>query len=164
MKLFHIHLAYFGLLALLLSPAFSQTDSLNSTLAHQHFEEARAISEADAGKLWGVELYGPMIFADPKTRMVIANQADDLGYLKRDGNVFSGRFPDDENISNTATDWAGKRWTMVMWPLPENRERRAQLMLHELFHRIQHLVGAPMANPANAHLDEMDGRIYLQLE
>ncbi len=37
-------------------------------------------------------------------------------------------------------------------------------MMHELFHRVQDELGFPAANPANAHLDEMAGRLWLRLE
>jgi hypothetical protein len=132
--------------------------------ARQYFQEARALCEKDGGKLWGVSLCGPMIFADPATRMVAANQADGEGKLTAKEAVFTGRLPDEENMSNTATTWAGVKWTMVLWPLPEDALARARLMMHELFHRIQDDLGLAMQNPSNAHLDSREGRIWLQLE
>ena len=53
---------------------------------------------------------------------------------------------------------------MVRWPLPEDRTARVRLMIHELWHRAQAGLGFPMSNPANAHLDTLEGRIGLQLE
>jgi len=50
--------------------------------AKRYFDDAKAASDADAGKLWGVRLYGPMMFADPQTRAVVANQADAEGTLR----------------------------------------------------------------------------------
>jgi hypothetical protein len=67
-------------------------------------------------------------------------------------------------IANTALDWAGKRWTMVMWPLPVNSQPRERLLAHELFHRIEPELGIPAASPENAQLDSLEGRILLQLE
>ena len=53
------------------------------------------------------------------------------------GEIFRGRLPDEINIANTATDWAGVKWTMMMLPLPEDAGRRAALLAHEMWHRIQ---------------------------
>src|SRR6185369_17717419 len=41
---------------------------------------------------------------------------------------------------------------------------RRQLMLHELFHRIQPGLGLMTATGQNAHLDTEDGRFWLRLE
>ncbi len=143
---------------------YSQESNIDPMLAQQYFQEAERISQKDNGELWGVELYGPMLFADRNSREAVANRADDLGILKPNGDVFSGQLPDEINISNTALKWAGKHWTMVAWPLPEDPVRRANLIAHELFHRIQHKVGFPANNPANAHLEKMPARILLLLE
>ncbi len=142
----------------------AQATGIDLAKARQYFQEARALCEKDGGKLWGISLCGPMIFADRGTRMVTANQADKEGKLALKESVFTGRLPDEENISNTATTWAGVKWTMVVWPLPEDALARARLMMHELFHRIQDDLGLAMQNPANAHLDSREGRIWLQLE
>lgn len=141
-----------------------QEPTLNPQLAAQYFDEARAVCIRDAGRLWGVPLCGPMLFADPETRAVVANQADKEGRLRPQGAVFTGTLPPEAVIANTATDWAGVKWTMVMWPLPEERQPRVQLLLHESFHRVQDALKLTAANPANAHLDQKDGRIWLRLE
>src|SRR5262245_8451333 len=39
--------------------------------AKRIFNEAQQASDEDEGKLWGYSLYGPMIFADPKTRIFV---------------------------------------------------------------------------------------------
>ena len=138
--------------------------SIDADLAHRYFEEARAICERDGGRLWGVALCGPMLFVDPQTRMVVTNQSDKNGLLTRKGEVFTGRLPDEENCANTAVVWAGVKWTMMVWPLPEDEGDRARLMLHESFHRIQEDIGLPASNPSNDHLDLLDGRYWLQME
>ena len=144
--------------------AVSQTErAIDPSLANQYFQEARAVSEKDSGQLWGVPIYGPMMFADPNTRFVVANQADANGLLRKEGAVFVGTLPEDVGIANTATKWAGVTWTMVMWPLPSERQRRVRLMAHELFHRIQDSLKLPGANPTNRHLESRDGRIWLRM-
>ncbi|HET9529626.1 MAG TPA: hypothetical protein VFQ92_04695, partial [Blastocatellia bacterium] len=142
----------------------AQEHAIDLSLAEQYFEEARDICRKDNGRLWGVSLDGPLLFADRRTRSIVANQSDREGRLTRKGNVFVGKLPETENIANTATRWAGVEWTMIAWPLPENRQSRARLMAHELFHRVQDEIGLPGANPANEHLDTLEGRLLLRLE
>lgn len=138
--------------------------SVDSGLAKQYFTEAKVISDQDAGALWGVPLYGPMLFVDRATRAIIANQGDREGLLIERNGVFAGTLPEKENIANTAVQWAGVKWTMIVWPLPGDENDRAALMAHELWHRIQADIGLPASNPANAHLDSAEGRIWLRLE
>lgn len=133
-------------------------------LAERYFREAELLSKRDHSRLWGHILYGPMMFADPKTRFVVANQADREGRLARTGNVFVGELPATMNVANTAGEWAGVKWTMMVFPVPKDKMLRDKLMVHELWHRIQDEVGFPSSGAANNHLDSFDGRVWLQLE
>jgi len=142
----------------------AQQPSIDLPLAEQYFQEAQAICREDDGALWGVSLCGPLMFVERGTRMIVANQSDAESSLVKKGGVFVGRLPETETIANTATRWAGVKWTMVMWPLPANKQIRATLMMHELYHRIQDDIGLPASNPPNNHLDTRDGRLWLQLE
>jgi hypothetical protein len=145
--------------------AASTFSNAQIALAQTYFEEAASICGQDQGKLWRVSLCGPMLFVEPQTRTVYANQADTQGRLTRKAGVFTGRLPEEINIANTATEWAGVKWTMIMWgALSANKYGRARLMLHEMFHRIQSDIGFPASNPSNNHLDTMEARIWLQLE
>jgi hypothetical protein len=155
---------FMALFSLPISSSAAQEQAIDTALAERYFQEARAICAKDQGRLWGVSLYGPMMLVDRNTRMMVANQSDAEGRLRKEGNVFVGRLPDEQNIANTATFWGGVKWTMIIFPLPGDEHDRAQLMLHELFHRVQDELGFPLANPANAHLDSQAGRYWLQLE
>lgn len=126
--------------------------------------DAQTICDRDHGALWGVSLCGPVLLVDPATRALFANQADLENYLKRNGDVFTGTLPEAINIANTAVDWAGKKWTMIRLPLPEAEDRRAVLMGHEMWHRIQGDLGLAASGAGNDHLDTRDGRFWLQLE
>lgn len=133
--------------------------------ARSYFDEAQALCRADDGRLWGVSLCGPMMFVDPDTREIVANQADSKGLLKPTGSVYSGTLPAGELVANTAVEWSGAEWTQILWPLPQDQRLRDTLMLHELFHRIQAQIGlAPTRNPDNIQLDTLDGRYTLELE
>jgi hypothetical protein len=154
--------------AMLLSrPAWGQESSpavIDIALAKQYFGEMRSVSDQDTGRLWGVRLYGPMMFADTETRQVVASQADKEGQLQPKEGVFVGQMPPEIPLANTGTDWAGVRWTMIIWPPPENRRSRKQLMVHESFHRVQPQLGLEPKDGTNNHLDGRIGRTWLQLE
>jgi len=64
-------------------------------------------------------------------------------------------------------EWGGTRWAAFMWDfttsLPDVRTRD-MFMLHELFHRIQPELGLVTISGQNAHLDTVEGRIWLRLE
>jgi hypothetical protein len=129
------------------------------------FAEAKSLCSADAGKLWGVSLCGPIMFVDAPSRSIVASESDGTGVLASKDGVFAGVMPADQNIANTAVDWSGRKWTQMLWPLPDDARLRATLIMHELFHRIQDRLGLPKRRDGdNAHLDDVDGRYYMQLE
>ncbi|MGH9764494.1 MAG: hypothetical protein ACREDR_08400 [Blastocatellia bacterium] len=128
------------------------------------FAEAKQCSDRDGGRLWGVAIYGPMMFVDPETREIVTNRPAPEGGLKESDGVYIGHLPETVGIANTATDWAGVRWSMIEWPLPDNALMRERLLMHESFHRIQPEIGLRLSNPSNAHLDSEQGRVWLRLE
>jgi hypothetical protein len=145
-------------------PMSADAPQLDLTLAERYFQEARVLSERDHGELWGMSLDGPMLFVDPSTRRIVANEPDKESKLKRTGAVYVGHLPEAEAIGNRSITWGGVRWTMVMWPLPTDKTERAALMMHESWHRIQDKIGFPATSPSNKHLDTVEGRLWLQLE
>lgn len=153
-----------AVLAVLSLVPLAAADGIDRAQARAAFEEAKALAAADGGALWHRSLDGPMAFFDPATREIAANQADPEGRLVAKDGVFVGTLPEEVAAANTAIDWAGVRWTMILWPLPESRYVRGRLLLHESFHRIQDELHLPAASPANAHLDSLEARIDLALE
>ena len=147
---------WFGLIALslcLVRPAAAQVDQQR---AEAYFKEAATICQRDGGRLWGVSLCGPMVFADARTRTVATNQPRP-----------AGEWPRVLGFTNAPIEWGGSRWAAYMWDfttaLPTPRVRR-EFMLHELFHRIQLDLGLITLSGQNAHLDTVEGRIWLRLE
>ncbi|MBA2685520.1 MAG: hypothetical protein H0U66_13620 [Gemmatimonadaceae bacterium] len=106
-----------------------------------------------------------MMFVDAPSRSIVASASDTKGVLTAKDGAFVGVLPADQNVSNTAVAWNGITWTQMLWPLPDDERRRATIIAHELFHRIQPQLGLPNTHEgSNAHLDEMNGRYYMQLE
>ncbi len=147
---------WFGLISLSLcvvTPAAAQVDQQR---AEAYFNEAAAICQRDGGRLWGVSLCGPMVFADARTRTLATNQPRP-----------TGEWPRALGFANAPLDWGGSRWAAYSWDfttsLPDARARGI-LMLHELFHRIQPELGLITLSGQNAHLDTLEGRVWLRLE
>lgn len=140
----------------------SESELRQATVAIQ---EVKLALKADNGQLWNHSLDGPLLMVNRDTRSIIASENDNSGVLKRQGELFTGALPEEINIANTATDWNGKRWTMVAMPLPEDKAERLNLLIHELFHRIQPAIGFDsLFEIQSVHLDSKDGRICLKLE
>ena len=164
-QLFRIHAWLFvGMLLMSAISGQAQRSPIDTAKARQYFAEAKALSDKDNGGLWKAPLYGPLLFVDPETRYTVTNQADPEGKLKPLDGVFVGTAPPELGVANTAMKWAGVEWTMVMWPLPQYKQPRTRLMLHECFHRIQAQIGLQPTDAQNGHLDSLDGRIWLQME
>ncbi|MCE9593799.1 MAG: hypothetical protein K8S98_06370 [Planctomycetes bacterium] len=142
----------------------SPGDGIDAAFAKRVFQEARWASDDDGGAAWGKELYGPTLFFDPTTGAVVANQADAERLLTESDGVFVGKAAKDFAGANTALDWAGVHWTVVLWPLPERTFDRTRLILHESWHRVQSELGLPSASVRNEHLATRDGRIWLLME
>src|SRR5215471_16263138 len=146
----------FGLISLslcLVNPAAAQIDQQR---AEQYFKEADTMCAHDGGRLWGISLCGPMVFADARTRTLATNQPRP-----------TAEQPRTLGFANAPIEWGGSRWAAYVWDfttsLGDARERGI-LMLHELFHRIQPNLGLITDGGQNAHLDTVEGRVWLQLE
>ena len=135
-------------------------------LARKFFMEAKDLADRDHSQLWGVNMYGSMMFVEPKTRFIVANEADAEGKLKKEGEVYVGQLEPGTGIANTVINWGGKRWLMINWDAlnKDNPLSRKNLMMHEHFHRIQDEIGFPSRSSNNLHLDKMWGRIWLKME
>jgi len=134
----------------LVNPAAAQVDQQR---AEAYFKEAATICQRDGGRLWGVSLCGPMVFADARTRTLATNQPR----------------PTEEQplgFANAPIEWGGSRWAAYVWDFTTSLDQGARgiLMLHELFHRIQPDLGLITLSGKNAHLDTLEGRVWLRLE
>jgi hypothetical protein len=141
----------------------SAQSAIDTTLAREYVTEVRALAER-TDTLWKVRTLGALLFVDPRTRQVVASQADSAGLLSALGELFVGTLPAALPIANTAVTLGGTRYAMLMWPLPVDRGARVRLLLHESFHRVQDQLGLPAANPSNAHLNTTAARIWTSLE
>lgn len=129
--------------------------TIDLAAARAALEDFDRVCKAENGRLWNVSLCGPTVFADPSSR-------DAVTWLN--GELKETKIPEPIGIANYGVDWEGRRWTMVMWPLPEEAFARRALLAHESWHRVQDGLGFKQTGPKNLHLDEADGRYWLRLE
>jgi hypothetical protein len=141
-----------SMLMLLAPMAGAQVDQQR---AQEFFKEAQVLCEREGGRLWGVSLCGPMVFADRRTQTIATNQP-----------VPDGPRPPVLGLVNAPVEWGGERWTAFFWDfvIGQTPIARKQLFLHELFHRVQPRLGLMAPSHANEHVDAADGRYWLRLE
>jgi hypothetical protein len=145
-------------------PALPARAAIDPTKARAVFEEAARLCGRDGGRLWHHSLCGPILLVDWTDNTAVASQADANGVLKPAGPVFVGTLPPDFVIASTPIEWSGKRWTELLWPVPDDVAHRHVMLSHELFHRAQVELGMQQRDGGNLHLDTLEGRILLQME
>ncbi|KZE84872.1 hypothetical protein [Myroides marinus] len=151
------------LITLTAQSVFSQNLEYSPSTMSTYFKEFDLAAKENI-YLWNTNLYGPILLIDPQTRTIYANEEDIEHTLTQQEDIYKGVLPKSVNIANTAVDWGGKRWAMVMLPLSENRNNRINLLAHESFHRVQPTLGFKLNNTDNNHLDLKEGRVTLRLE
>jgi hypothetical protein len=118
----------------------------------------------DDGALWGRSMCGPIAIADRQSRMVITNDSVMGRPFLQLTDAFVSTAPAGVGFANTAFQWVGRPWAMIMLPLPRDRFDRLALVMHEVFHREQAALGLGGGDPPNNPLDQRDGRRWLRLE
>jgi hypothetical protein len=150
------------LASVLATPAQAQgVDTLSASAAVAMFgANCRALGEA----LWGRSLCGPHVLVHAPTRAALTSRPAPGEAFAPVAGVYAGQLPAGMAAANTAVEWGGERWAMVLLPLPADPRARYALLAHEAFHRAQPELGFDMADPASPHLDEEAGRVWLRLE
>jgi hypothetical protein len=151
-------------IALALPLSFARGQQLDTSRALSALRDARAACESDAGALWGRSLCGPIALVDRQTRLVIANDTVPQKHFLRLGDGYVTTLPENQYVANTSFPWAGRTWTMVALPLPQDRFARVGLVMHEVFHREQEALGLRQPDALNNQLDMRPGRTWLRLE
>ena len=137
---------------------------IDTARALSALRDARTACETDAGALWKRSLCGPIALVDRQTRLVIANDTVAGKHFLRLGDAYVTTLPENQYVANTSFPWGGRTWTMVALPLPKDRYARADLVMHEVFHREQEALGLRQPDALNNQLDMRAGRTWLRLE
>lgn len=150
--------------ALALPFPHAKGQQIDTARALSALRDARIACEADAGALWKRSLCGPIALVDRQTRLVIANDTVAGKHFLRLGDAYVTTLPENQYVANTSFPWGGRTWTMVALPLPRDRFVRADLVMHESFHREQEALGLRQPDALNNQLDMRAGRTWLRLE
>ena len=155
----------FPLFLLLISCKGKNTDTyFTPEKASRYFKEIEEICNRDSGKLWGQNLYGPIMFVERVTRRIVANQHDNEGLLKSKEGVYAGVYPKELILSNAPVKFGGLQFAMVPLPEEEVDYRLKTRAIHSLFHRFQENKGI-IPSPYNTiNMDEKEARLWIKLE
>ena len=145
-------------------PPRVSAQAIDTSSALDGLRETRAACDADHGALWGRNLCGPIALVARRSHLVVANDTVPGWPYLRMNDAFITALPPDQGVANTSFSWQGRDWTMVVLPLPDDRFDRIALLLHEVFHREQGLLGLRDRDALNNQLDTRAGRTWLRLE
>lgn len=127
---------------------------------------AQALLAADGGVLWGMRI-DQVEWMGIEGDRALLTAAVAGAEPQPDGTYLAAR-PKELSPANTSVDWMGRRWAMVVLPLPGREADAARLLVHEAFHTLQDRVLPLPAfdenGPGTALLDEPRGRVPLRLE
>lgn len=135
-----------------------------SDKALQYFRQIEGVCNEDNGKLWGQNLYGPLMFVDRTTRRIVANEPDKEGLLKQKDGIYTGSYPKELIINNTAITYGGTLFGMAPLPNEDDEYRIISRGLHCLFHRFQNTINYNFSGSNTPNMEERRARIWLKLE
>jgi hypothetical protein len=128
------------------------------------FKNIEEICKMDNGKLWGKNLYGPIMFVERVTRRIIANRPDNEGLLKSKDGVYTGIYPKELVLSNAPVKFGGTQFAMVPLPAEEDEYRIKTRAVHSLFHLFQENEGIIASTFNSTNMDEKEARLWIKLE
>ena len=136
--------------ALALVPSLASAQAPPSSAEAVIREYARECDAAGRG-LWKVSLCAPIVVVSPDGKVVLTSEPAPSAPLP-------------STRANTSVDWGGRKWVIVLSPLPANPHAVRQLVYHESFHVHQQALGLPDNMAVAAHLESEDARYWLRME
>lgn len=137
---------------------------LSPEKASAYFKKTEDLCNRDGGRLWGKNLYGPLMFVDRASRRLYANQPDADGLLKLKDGIYNGLYPRENIIGNMAVTFGETLFGMAVLPPEEDDYRITSRAIHSLFHRYQNLQGILSSGFNLPNMDEKNARIWIKLE
>ena len=156
---------FFPVLLFLISCGGEKNEGyLTPEKALKYFSAIEEVCAKDGGKLWGKNLYGPMMFIDRTNRRIIANQPDAEGILKEKNGIYTGVYPKELIINFTPSRLGGILFAIAPLPPEEDGYRIKSGAIHGLFHRFRESSGI-VSSPYNTNnMDEKEARLWIKLE
>jgi hypothetical protein len=132
--------------------------------ASQYIKSIEDICNRDNGKLWGKNLFGPMMFVDRTSRRVVTNAPDAEGLLKEKDGLYSGLYPKELIVSNIPVKFGGTSFAMIPIPTEEDEYRIKSRAVHSLYHSLQEANGVVTSTFNAPNMDEKEARLMQKLE
>jgi len=156
---------FFPIFLFLLSCKVEKTDTyFTSEKASLYFKSIQDICNRDNGKLWGKNLYGPIMFVDRASRRIVSNQPDNEGLLKGKDDIYTGLYAKELIINNAPVKFGGTQFAMTSLPVEEDDYRIKTRAIHSLFHRFQETTGIISAGFNTNNMDDKEARLWIKLE
>jgi len=108
---------------------------------------ARQALARDEGGTFGVRLDTLRWLAVSGSLAYASEDPGVPGFTAGASGLWSGNAPAGVAPANTSLDWAGRRWAMVVLPLPADSVEAARLLIHEGWHAVQRSI--VLAEPPN---------------
>src|SRR5512133_2219415 len=156
---------FFSLFLMLISCKGKNTDTFfTPEKASVYFRNIEEICIRDSGKLWGKNLYGPILYVERVTRRAVANEPDNDGFLKSNDGVYTGLYPKELILSNAPVTFGGTHYAMAPLPPEEDEYRIKTRAIHSLFHVFQEKEGITASFFNATNMDEKEARLWIKLE
>jgi hypothetical protein len=137
---------------------------LTPEIAIQYFNKIEEACNKDNGRLWGKNLYGPLMLIDRSTRKITANQPDKEGILKERDGIYTGIYPREQIINNRAIVFGGTLFAQVPLPGEEDEFMIISWSIQSLFHLLQESNGYKFFDFNTRIMDDKNARLWLKLE
>jgi hypothetical protein len=132
--------------------------------ANRYITEIAFICNRDSGKLWGKNLYAPIIFVDRPTRKVFASHPNKNGLLRLRDGVYTGVIPKELSVTGSMIDFGGTTYAILRLPAVEDEFRIKVRAVRNLFHIYQKSIGIMPPSYDTGNKDEKSSRRWLKLE
>lgn len=129
-----------------------------------YFSKIEHICNRDDGKLWGENLYGPIMLVDRSSRRIIANRPDSEGILKARENIYTGLYPKEMVINIRAVEFGGSRFALVPISSQDDESMILPLAISGLYRLFHESKGYESSDFNTSIMDEKNARIWLKLE
>ncbi len=136
----------------------------NETKARYYFDKVEAACYKDDGKLWGRNIFGPLMFVDREQRMVYSNFPDREGNLKKKEGVYSSSYPKDLIINRDSLTFGGTKYALAALPPAEDEFTIVSRGIRSLYYFHQHYFGYKPIPYNTSVMDEKNARLWLKLE
>jgi len=150
----------------LFKQVISQSNDSISCYLNELVTSYKSECEKYSNKFFGVSLYVPQMFVDRQSRITYINPGEINDSLCNNSIKITciDKLPDSISIANSDILWNGTRYAMFALPLPKAKEDIMELIAHESFHVIQYKLNLRPNTCSNIHLDDFEGKFWLQME